>query len=52
MPDTINTDKMVAYGVTIKTLKAEGECTDELYHRQINYLNIKTINVLVTQWVR
>ena len=38
-PITINTDKNPAYGKAITTLKAEGECSIELEHRQVKYLN-------------
>lgn len=38
-PRVINTDKATTYGIAIAQLKAEGKCTDELMHRQVNYLN-------------
>jgi transposase-like protein len=38
-PPTINTDKAPAYGDTIRQLKEEGKCSEDLKYRQIVYPN-------------
>ncbi len=39
LPATINTDKARAYGKAIAELKTEGRCSQDLFHRQVKYLN-------------
>ena len=38
-PQVINTDKARTYGIAISELKAEGQCLEEMVHRQVKYLN-------------
>ena len=38
-PSSINTDKNPSYGKAIKSLKAEGKCSDNLEHKRVKYLN-------------
>jgi len=38
-PKSINTDKNPTYGKAIRGLKAEGQCSPDLEHRQVQYLN-------------
>jgi len=38
-PKNINTDKNPTYGKAISELKDEGQCSPDLEHRQVKYLN-------------